>query len=124
MAVRIKRVYEPAEPGDGYRVLVDRLWPRGLAKEELRVDAWLQEIAPSHELRRWFGHDRTRWQEFCQRYRQELAHPEAQAILEDLARRARQGIVTLVYSARDQRHNQAAALQEILGSWALAQGAA
>ncbi len=124
MAVRIKRVYEPAEPGDGYRVLVDRLWPRGLAKEELRVDAWLQEIAPSHELRRWFGHDRTRWQEFCQRYRQELAHPEAQAILEDLARRARQGTVTLVYSARDQRHNQAAALQEILGSWALAQGAA
>jgi len=124
MTVRIKRVYEPAEPDDGYRVLVDRLWPRGLAREQLRPDAWLREISPSHELRRWFGHDPRRWQEFCQRYRQELAHPQAQAILADLASRARHGTVTLLYSAHDERHNQAMALKEILDSLAPGPGVA
>ena len=123
MAVRIKRVYEPAQPGDGYRVLVDRLWPRGVAKGQLQVDAWLREVAPSHELRRWFGHDPARWEGFRQRYRQELAHSQAQALLDALARRAGQGTVTLVYSARDEQRNQAVVLKEILDSLASGHGA-
>ncbi len=112
--VRIKRAYEAPEPGDGYRVLVDRLWPRGVTKEELRLDAWEKEIAPSPELRKWFGHDPDRWEEFRRRYREELASPERRELLSDLARRARLGPVTLVYGARDEEHNGAVVLREEL----------
>src|SRR3990172_3213316 len=101
MAIRIKRAYDPPAPEDGYRVLVDRLWPRGLTKEKLQTDAWLKDLAPSDELRRWFGHDRARWPEFRRRYLQELQGERQQELLRELAERAAQSIVTLVYSARD-----------------------
>lgn len=111
--MRIRRIYEPAEADDGLRVLVDRLWPRGLKKEQAAVDLWLKEVAPSHELRRWFGHAPARWEEFRRRYRQELAaRPEA---LSPLLERLRQGQrLTLLYAARDDRFNNAAALREVL----------
>lgn len=110
--VMIKRIYEPPGPGDGTRVLVDRLWPRGLSKERAGVDLWLRELAPSIGLRRWFGHDPAKWEAFRTRYRAELnAHPEAVQRLADLARR---GPVTLLYAARDQAHNNAAVLKACL----------
>jgi len=99
--VRIKRAYEPADDGDGYRVLVDRLWARGISKEKAHLDAWMKEIAPSTELRRWFGHDPARWDEFQRRYRAELAEPERRQLVEALAERATHGPVTLIYGARD-----------------------
>ncbi len=112
MAVRIKRAYEPPEPADGYRVLIDRIWPRGVSKEEARLDEWARELAPSSELRRWFGHDPARFEEFRRRYRAELAGHEEK--LRELRRRARQGTLTLVYSARDTEHNDAVVLAELL----------
>jgi uncharacterized protein YeaO (DUF488 family) len=110
--IRLKRVYDVPEPGDGVRLLVERLWPRGMKKEALRLDGWPKDVAPSDALRRWFAHDPARWEEFQRRYRAELdAHPEAwQAILEA----ARQGDVTLLYSARDTQHNSAVALKAYL----------
>jgi uncharacterized protein YeaO (DUF488 family) len=112
MTLRIKRAYEPPEPEDGTRFLVDRLWPRGLSKESLRIEGWPRDVAPSAELRRWFGHDPARWTEFRQRYFAELdAKPTAwQPLLQAAAR----GTVTLVYGARDREHNDAVALQEYL----------
>jgi uncharacterized protein YeaO (DUF488 family) len=112
VAVRLKRAYEPAEPADGYRVLVDRLWPRGVAKEAARLDEWARELAPSDELRRWFGHDPAKFAEFRRRYRAELAAREEK--LRELRRRARRGTVTLVYAARDPEHNDAVVLAELL----------
>lgn len=112
MTVEVKRAYEPPAAGDGYRVLVDRLWPRGLSKEAARIDAWLKELAPSAELRTWFGHDVERWEEFQERYWQELE--EQQAALEELVRRANDGRVTLIYAARDAEHNNAVALRNYL----------
>jgi uncharacterized protein YeaO (DUF488 family) len=114
MDISIKRAYEPAEPTDGHRVLVDRLWPRGRSREELHLDEWARELAPSPELRRWFGHDPARWQEFRRRYREELRRPEASAALARLAERAASGRVTLVYGARDTEHNGALVLAELL----------
>jgi uncharacterized protein YeaO (DUF488 family) len=110
--IRLKRVYDPPDPGDGARLLVERLWPRGMKKEDLRLDGWLKEVAPSQALRRWFAHDPARWEEFQRRYRAELdAHPEAwQPILEA----AQQGDVTLLYSARDTQHNSAVVLKAYL----------
>ena len=109
---RLKRVYEPAAPDDGLRVLVERLWPRGLSKEAAAVDRWLKDLAPSPELRRWFGHEPARWPEFQDRYRAELdAMPEA---VEDLAALCRQGPVTFVYAARDQERNSALLLKRYL----------
>lgn len=108
--VRIKRAWEPPAPGDGYRVLVDRLWPRGLTKARLALDAWARELAPSSRLRRWFAHDPARWRPFVARYRDELRAPAARRALEELARRAAAGPVTLVYAARDERHNNAVVL--------------
>jgi len=108
--VRIKRAYEPADDGDGYRVLVDRLWARGVSKEKAHLDAWMKEIAPSTELRRWFGHDPARWDEFQRRYRAELAEPERRQLVEALAERATHGPVTLIYGARDTVHNEAVVL--------------
>jgi uncharacterized protein YeaO (DUF488 family) len=112
--VHLKRAYEPPDPSDGYRVLVDRLWPRGERKEALALDEWLKDLAPSDELRRWFGHDPARWDEFRTRYRAELKAPENRAALADLAARARAGRLTLVYGAKDEEHNNAVVLREIL----------
>ena len=113
-AIRIKRIYEPAAKGDGIRVLVDRVWPRGVTKEKAALDLWLKEIAPSTELRKWFGHDPGRWDEFRMRYRKELdENDEAVGQLNALIAK---GPVTLLYSARDAEHNQAAALLDYLAS--------
>ncbi|MGA7488546.1 MAG: DUF488 domain-containing protein [Xanthobacteraceae bacterium] len=110
--IKLKRVYEPAARSDGTRVLVDRLWPRGLRKEAAAIDHWLKDLAPSTALRQWFGHDVERWAEFRQRYRAEIAeHPEALAALESLARK---GPVTLLFGAHDELHNNAVVLRELL----------
>lgn len=110
--VQLKRAYQPAAAVDGTRILIDRLWPRGVSKVKAAVDLWLKEIAPSTELRQWFGHDPARWQEFRNRYAREVhANGEALAQLRALAR---QGPVTLVYSAHDQLHNDAVVLRDIL----------
>jgi len=105
--VRIKRAYEPASDRDGYRVLVDRLWPRGVSKEKSRLDTWMKDIAPSPALRRWFGHDPARWDEFEHRYQAELAEPEHRQLVDELVDRVTHGPVTLVYGARDTLHNEA-----------------
>jgi uncharacterized protein YeaO (DUF488 family) len=112
MDVRLKRAYEPAEGSDGYRILIDRIWPRGITREEAHLDEWARELAPSSELRRWFGHDPARFEEFRRRYREELAAQEGK--LRELRRRAREGRLTLVYGARDSEHNDAVVLAEIL----------
>jgi len=110
--VRLKRAYEAAEPDDGLRVLVDRLWPRGVTKEAAAVDLWLKDLAPSAELRKWFGHDPARWPEFQHRYGAEVRkHPEAFEQLRDLARKQR---VTLVFAAKDEEHNDAVVLRSLL----------
>ncbi|MDD5466242.1 MAG: DUF488 domain-containing protein [Anaerolineales bacterium] len=111
-ALKVKRIYAPVEAGDGLRILVDRVWPRGLTRQAAQVDLWLKEVAPSHELRKWFGHQPERWAEFRRRYFAELeGSPETlQPILEELGA----GTVTLVYSARDSEHNQAVALRGYL----------
>ncbi len=112
--VRTKRAYERSEGSDGYRVLVDRLWPRGVKKEVLELDAWAKDIAPSPGLRQWFGHDPARFREFARRYHGELRAEPARAVLEDLTRRAAHGVVTLVYGARDEVHNGAAVLRDAI----------
>jgi uncharacterized protein YeaO (DUF488 family) len=112
MDVRLKRAYEPAVAADGYRVLVDRIWPRGVTREQARLDEWARELAPSSELRRWFGHEPARFEEFRRRYSAELAaHGDK---LRELRRRGREGTLTLVYGARDSEHNDAVVLAEIL----------
>jgi len=114
MEIRVKRIYDSPEPADGYRLLVDRLWPRGVSKESASLDAWMREVAPSSELRRWFGHDAARWPEFKRRYGVELEiHQDLVAEILSLARE-RPG--TLIYSARDSNHNQAVALMEYLSA--------
>ena len=112
--IRIKRAYEEPTPDDGYRVLVDRMWPRGVTKEKLRLDAWLKELAPSTELRKWFGHHPARWEEFERRYEAELSSPKAQTLLTELAERATLGLITLLYAAKDERHNNAVVLRRLL----------
>jgi uncharacterized protein YeaO (DUF488 family) len=110
--VRLKRAYEPASPDDGTRILVDRLWPRGLPRAKAAVDIWMKGIAPSNELRRWFGHDPERWTEFRRRYKTELAaNPD---VLDELRRVAGQSRVTLIYGAKDEKHNQAVVLKQLL----------
>ena len=110
--IRVKRVYDPHEPDDGLRYLVDRLWPRGMKKENLRMDGWLKEVAPSNNLRNWYGHDPARWQEFCARYHEELeAHSEAWRPLLELARKQD---FTLLFSAHDVERNNAVALRSFL----------
>ncbi len=110
--LRIKRVYDPPGKSDGVRILVDRMWPRGLSKERAAVDLWLRDLAPSGELRKWFGHDPERWAQFRQRYRRELGEHEEN--LKEIRAHTRQGDVTLLYAARDTEHNNAAALREYL----------
>ncbi len=112
--VRTRRAYDQPDLDDGYRVLVDRVWPRGRTRPELQLDGWLREIAPSGELRRWFGHDPARWDEFRDRYRAELADPARAALLDELTARARQGTLTLVFGAHDTEHNNARVLEEEL----------
>lgn len=109
--VQIKRAYDPPAPGDGYRVLVDRLWPRGVSKKDLALDAWCKEVAPSEALRRSFCHAVERWDDFVERYQRELLAGDVSELVDDLVRRARQGGVTLVYAARDSAHNNAVVLQ-------------
>lgn len=110
--IQIKSVRAPAVPEDGLRILVDRLWPRGISKERARVDLWLKEVAPSTELRRWFGHAPERWDEFCRRYAEEL-RANSQPVAELRALAAAQP-VTLLFAAHDQAHNHAVALREVL----------
>ncbi len=112
MDIRLKRAYEPAEPADGYRVLIDRLWPRGVSRERAGLDEWEPELAPSTELRRWFGHDPGRFEEFRHRYVEELRRQRQR--LAALRRRAREGTLTLVYAANDTEHNDAVVLAEVL----------
>lgn len=110
--IRMKRAYEPPAADDGARILIDRLWPRGVSKQTLALDQWLKEIAPSTELRQWFGHDPALWPEFRKRYAAELrTHAD---LVESLRAMARKGVVTLVYSAHDEAHNDAVVLQEFL----------
>jgi uncharacterized protein YeaO (DUF488 family) len=108
--IRIKRAYEPASPDDGHRFLVERLWPRGMKKEALEMEAWLKDVAPSTELRKWYGHELERWPEFQRRYRRELdANPAAWEPLVHV-----RGTLTLLFSARDEEHNSAVVLREYL----------
>jgi uncharacterized protein YeaO (DUF488 family) len=112
--LRLKRAYEPPATSDGRRILVDRLWPRGLSKEKAAIDEWMKEIAPSTELRRWFGHDPDRWREFQRRYKRELRTRDDLVL--EIARLAAHGSVTLVYGARDEAHNDAVVLAAVVRS--------
>jgi uncharacterized protein YeaO (DUF488 family) len=110
--VRLKRIYNEPAPDDGLRVLVDRLWPRGVSREAARIDTWLKEIAPSDELRRWFGHDPARWDEFRRRYREELQDKSDQ--ITQLQSTAEKGAVTLLFAARNNEQNNAVVLKEVI----------
>jgi uncharacterized protein YeaO (DUF488 family) len=112
MAVTIKRIYEPAAKTDGFRILVDRLWPRGISKENAHIDLWLKEIAPSTDLRNWFNHEPEKWKEFCRKYKMELKDSATLSELRALLRIHRD--VTLLYAAKDEQHNQALALQRFI----------
>ncbi|MFZ2196182.1 MAG: DUF488 domain-containing protein [Thermodesulfovibrionales bacterium] len=110
--VKLKRIYDQPEKGDGKRVLVDRLWPRGVKKEDAGFDLWLKDIAPSDDLRKWFSHDPSKWQEFRERYRHELkGRPD---MIEELKKAARQGTITLLYAAKDADRNNAVVLKEMI----------
>jgi uncharacterized protein YeaO (DUF488 family) len=111
MSISLKRAYEPPAKNDGIRVLVDRLWPRGIRKSEAAIDIWLKDLAPSTELRKWFAHDPEKWPEFHKRYRAELKGNPA---LSELREQSRQGNITLVYAARDELHNDAVVLKQLL----------
>nr|WP_210269987.1 DUF488 domain-containing protein [Hyphomicrobium methylovorum] len=110
--MRLKRAYEPAAPEDGIRILVDRLWPRGVSKDKAALDEWNKDISPSTELRKWFGHDPERWSEFQRRYRTELREHETD--LERIRKLAKAQTVTLIYSAHDEAHNDAVVLRDVL----------
>lgn len=112
MNVRVKRAYDAASPADGFRVLIDRLWPRGISRERAKLNEWAKDLAPSTSLRNWFGHDPARYEEFRRRYTEELRPRRTQ--IAALRRRARAGTLTLVHSARDTEHNDAAVLAEIV----------
>lgn len=112
MQIRLKRAYEEAGRQDGVRILVDRLWPRGVSKSDAAIDTWMKEIAPSTELRKWFGHDPSRWEEFVRRYREEL--DARRDVVEEMQEYVAKGRVTLVYGARDETHNHARVLKRYL----------
>jgi uncharacterized protein YeaO (DUF488 family) len=114
ISIRIKRVYDPSSPQDGLRILVDRLWPRGLSKEKAKVDLWLREIAPSNELRKWYGHEPDKCTEFKKKYLKEIEEKKAE--FELLRKKARQGTVTFLFSSREEKLNNAAALKEFVES--------
>ncbi|MGE5247346.1 MAG: DUF488 domain-containing protein [Verrucomicrobiota bacterium] len=113
--ITLKRVYDPPSDDDGERILVDRLWPRGVKKAEARLSCWMKEVAPTPALREWFGHDPSRWEEFRRRYAEELRSPDKQALLKDIALKGRHGVVTLVFGARDPEHNHALVLKQVIG---------
>ncbi len=110
--IKIKRIYDPPAPEDGFRILVDRLWPRGLSKSKARVDLWAKELSPSNELRKWYHHDAEKWAEFKKRYRSEIV--DKQEAFDSIIRKAREGTVTLLFSSREKKWNNAAALQEFI----------
>lgn len=110
--ILVKRIYEPAAKSDGFRVLVDRLWPRGISKSDAKLDLWLPDLGPSTALRQWFNHDPDRWVEFQRRYHVELK--EKTDLLSTIAQQAKTGPLTLLYSAKDEEHNQAVALRSFL----------
>jgi uncharacterized protein YeaO (DUF488 family) len=112
MNIKIKRVYEQPDKKDGERILVDRLWPRGLTKEKAGVDLWLKEIAPSTELRKWFAHDPNKWKRFRGRYETEIRHNDD--LIKVLKQKAREGTITLIYGARDEEHNEALVLKQFM----------
>jgi uncharacterized protein YeaO (DUF488 family) len=112
--IKLKRAYEPVARADGYRVLVDRLWPRGIKKADFALDEWAKELAPSNESRKAFGHEASKWKEFRATYRRELRSKELRRPIEDLARRARRATVTLLYGANDEQHNNAVVLKAVL----------
>ncbi len=115
--IQVKRVYAAPEQTDGFRILVDQLWPRGLSKEKLKMDLWMKDIAPSDDLRKWFGHYPAKWLEFKRCYFKEL--DEKQEAVEQILSRAKSGTVAMLYSAKDEAHNQATALKEYLESYSL-----
>jgi uncharacterized protein YeaO (DUF488 family) len=112
--IKIKRIYDPPEKSDGVRILVDRLWPRGISKEKARIDEWLKVIAPSDQLRKWFGHEPVRWEEFQKQHRQELKSPEKQVLMRRLKSLVKKGTITLLFAAKDAEHNNAKALANFL----------
>lgn len=112
--IRIKRAYDPPEKSDGMRILVDRIWPRGVRKEKLDTVLWMKDAAPSDELRKWFNHDPAKWEEFRKRYLKELERPEARPMLHEIREAAKKATVTLVYGARDETHNQAVVLKQAI----------
>ena len=112
--ITIKRIYDPVSEDDGKRILVDRLWPRGLKKEKAVIDEWLKDIAPSDELRKWFSHDSSKWQEFKNKYKKELKGKDKSELLEQLKKTAKKEKVTVLFSARDIAHNNAVVLKELL----------
>lgn len=114
LSIRLKRAQDEPADNDGTRVLVDRVWPRGISKDKLKLDHWLKEVAPSKELRQWFGHDPDKWPEVQRRYRAELKSGEQRQAFEELKELSRKGRVTLVFAARDREHNQAVILKELL----------
>lgn len=113
MGIRLKRIYDPPRPDDGLRILVDRLWPRGVSKESAAVDRWLREIAPSNSLRQWYGHEPRRWAEFRRRYREELR--TQRALVSEFRKLARRRI-TLLFAAHDEKHDNAVVLRELLAA--------
>ena len=112
--LRIKRVYDTTEPDDGKRILIDRLWPRGISKARAQIDEWIKELAPSTELRNWFGHDDAKWEEFRSRYIQELSSPDKIKILKVLTKEATRETITLVYGAKDVEHNNGIILKQLI----------
>lgn len=112
--IRLKRAYLAPQRSDGFRILVDRLWPRGVSKERLAADAWAKELAPSNELRKWFGHDPEKWTEFVKRYRAELAQTHATQKIRELTEAAKRSkTITLLYGAKDEQHNEAVVLRSL-----------
>lgn len=117
--LKIKRAYEKKGPADGKRILVDRLWPRGVTKAEAGIDVWMRDLAPSDELRKWFGHNPEKWEEFKKRYAEELSASDKRQLLEGIARESRRGRVTLVFGARDAEHSNARFLEELVAKMSM-----
>ena len=114
MPLKMKRIYDPSDTADGIRILIDGLWPRGIAKSEAHISEWMKVLAPSASLRQWFGHQQSRWKEFTMRYREELKMPERREALSHLRSLKQNGTVTLVFAARDEAHSNAKVLYDVL----------